>query len=47
MIKYGLPISEFIVAHRHLGSSARLKLKNRLAEVAVRPDLFESEKFKV
>lgn len=53
MKKYGLPIHELIIAHRHLpqfltlGSSARLKLKKRLAEVTVRPDLFESEKFKV
>lgn len=51
--KYGLPIPELIIAHRHrpqfltLGSSARLKLKKRLAEVTARPDLFESEKFKV
>lgn len=53
MKKYGLPIPELIIAHRHLpqfwtlGSSARLKLKKRLAEVTVRPDLFESEQFKV
>lgn len=36
MIKYGLPIPELIIAHRHLpqvltpGSSARLKLKKDL-----------------